>query len=383
MLKRNQVIKGCLTETNRSMKRRLINVAIETEIEKEKNKDYYNNFSFRNKDNNIKFPNIKTNKKNNDVQTKYNSNLLSNLIKKLNFNSKLTETDNEIPEISSKINMNKNKYYFSNSVKKSKNTINNNFLDDVENSNLILSSVKTPKLNILEKKDISNINNIFNKNDFLKNIISSSSDKNNNRTTILIKNLKHSESGESLNEEEKNCISNILKQKTTINFKEKINSKPKKIKHKDEFKEFLKEILKQHKNKNINKVKKKIKINTLLYNKQIPTLNNIFNIRTNTTNFPENNKKYMKTTFINTNKQQNKIILRNEFLNSNLKKKNNALLTDEIKNKKRNIFDKYRFNINRRTMLQVEEELINLEDKIKENFDRYRKNVDDEPTDIS
>ena len=82
MLKRNQVIKGCLTETNRSMKRRLINVAIETEIEKEKNKDYYNNFSFRNKDNNIKFPNIKTNKKNNDVQTKYNSNLLSNLIKK-------------------------------------------------------------------------------------------------------------------------------------------------------------------------------------------------------------------------------------------------------------------------------------------------------------
>ena len=383
MLKRNQVIKGCLTETNRSMKRRLINVAIETEIEKEKNKDYYNNFSFRNKDNNIKFPNIKTNKKNNDVQTKYNSNLLSNLIKKLNFNSKLTETDNEIPEISSKINMNKNKYYFSNSVKKSKNTINNNFLDDVENSNLILSSVKTPKLNILEKKDISNINNIFNKNDFLKNIISSSSDNNNNRTTILIKNLKHSESGESLNEEEKNCISNILKQKTTINFKEKINSKPKKIKHKDEFKEFLKEILKQHKNKNINKVKKKIKINTLLYNKQIPTLNNIFNIRTNTTNFPENNKKYMKTTFINTNKQQNKIILRNEFLNSNLKKKNNALLTDEIKNKKRNIFVIYRFNINRRTMLQVEEELINLEDKIKENFDRYRKNVDDEPTDIS
>ena len=383
MLKRNHVIKGCLTETNRSMKRRLINVAIETEIEKEKNKDCYNNFSFRNKDNNIKFPNIKTNKKNNDVQTKYNSNLLSNLIKKLNFNSKLTETDNEIPEISSKINMNKNKYYFSNSVKKSKNTINNNFLDDVENSNLILSSVKTPKLNILEKKDISNINNIFNKNDFLKNIISSSSDKNNNRTTILIKNLKHSESGESLNEEEKNCISNILKQKTTINFKEKINSKPKKIKHKDEFKEFLKEILKQHKNKNINKVKKKIKINTLLNNKQIPTLNNIFNIRTNTTNFPENNKKYLKTTFINTNKQQNKIILRNEFLNSNLKKKNNALLTDEIKNKKRNIFDKYRFNINRRTMLQVEEELINLEDKIKENFDRYRKNVDDEPTDIS
>jgi hypothetical protein len=379
MLQRNPAINGYLTETNRKMRKKFINVGVETE----KDKDYYNYFSTRNKDNYLKFPNIKIY---NGTQTKYNPNLISNIAKNIYFNTELTESENDIPKIRSKINKDKNKNFFSNSVKKCNNCFNslrNNCLEDVDNSNLVVSSIKTPKLNILDTNNISNINNIYSKKDFVKNYINSSNEKtdNNNRTSILIKKIKNSESNISLNEDEKNTILNLLMKKTTIKIKNKTEPKQKKLKpkHKDEFKEFLKEILKQHKDKNLNRVKKKIDINMLLNNKHIKSHNNINIAKKYNSNFNEKNSKKMKTCFNDYKKQHRNIMLRNEFLNSQLNHKNYGMLTEELKDKKRNIYDIYRFKRNKKIMNKVEEELINLENKIKKSFDIYKKNIDDEP----
>ena len=169
MFQGNPAINGYLTETNRKMRKKLINVGVETE----KDKDYYNYFSTRNKDNYLKFPNIKIY---NGTQTKYNPNLISNIAKNIYFNTELTESENDIPKISSKINKDKNKNFFSNSVKKCNNCFNslrNNCIDDADNSNLVVSSKKSPKLNILDTNNISNINNIYSKKDFVKNYINS------------------------------------------------------------------------------------------------------------------------------------------------------------------------------------------------------------------
>ena len=363
MFQRNPAINGYLTETNRKMRRKLINVGVETE----KDKDYYNYFSTRNKDNYLKFPNIKIY---NGSQTKYNTELI--------------ESENDVPKISSKINKDKNKNFFSNYVKKCNNCFNslrNNCLDGVDNSNLVFSSIKSPKLNILDTNNISNINNIYSKKDFVKNYIKSSNEKTNNRTYILIKKIKNSESNVSLNEDEKNTILNLLMKKTTIKIKNKTEPKQKKLKpkRKDEFKEFLKEILKQYKDKNLNRVKKKIDINMLLNNKHIKSHNTINIDRKYNVNFNEKNSKKMKTCFNDYKKQHRNIILRNEFLNSQLNKKNYGMLTEELKDKKRNIYDIYRFKIKKKAMNKVEEELINLEKKIKKSFDIYKKNIDDEP----
>ena len=386
MSQRNTILKTYLTESNTEMRRKLINIGIETEKEKDSNRLYLT----RNRDNILKFPNIRPIHKNNGIKTLYNTNIFNKIIKDININSDYFETDNDIPIITSKINDNQDKGPFSNSVKKCKdnyNTLNMNnyYLDEIEKSNLVLSSVKTPKFNILKYDNISNINNIYNKKDFLKINKASSNDKNNNRT-IIINNLKNnSKSNSNLNEEEKNTIQNLLNKKSIVkNFHKLNNNKKKKIskskEHKDEFKDFLKEILKQYKDKNINKVKKKIDINTLLNNKHIKTQNSINIINKN--NFGFNHSKVKDKTIKCNNymnkKKYNYLILRNELLDTKLSRKNVGG-TEDIKNKKRNIFNKYRFKKNRKIMSEVEEELINLEDKIKERFDRFRKNIDDEP----
>ena len=61
----------------------------------------------------------------------------------------------------------------------------NDYLDEIKKTNLVLSSMKTPKLNILKYNNINNINNIYNKNYFLKLDKISSNDKNNNKTIII------------------------------------------------------------------------------------------------------------------------------------------------------------------------------------------------------
>ena len=384
MFQRNTKLKTYLTESNTEMRRKLINIGIETE--KDSNRIYLT----RNKDNNLKFPNINKSNKSNGPKTRYNINFFySSLIKNLNINVDYIETDNEIPIITSKINDSQDKVFFSNSVKKYSDNYNilntNNYLDEIEKSNLVLSSVKTPKLNILKYGNISNINNIYNKKDFL-NINNITQNNKNSNKTIIINNLKNnSKSNSILNEDEKNTIQNLLNKKTIVkNIQKHYNSnkKEKTIKnkeHKNEFKEFLKEILKQYRDKNINKVKKKIDINTLLNGNQFKTQNSINIYKQNYFGFNQSKSKYKTTKFNNymNKKKYNYLILRNE-LNSKLNRKNVGL-TEDIKIKKRNIFNKYRFKKNKMIMNEVEEELINLEGKIKERFDRFRKNIDDEP----
>ena len=371
-----------MTDSSRKMRRKFINIGIETE----KVKDYYNYNSTRNIDSDLKFPNIDTFQKINDIKKRYNKSLYSNKnkIKNININSKkkiinyFSESDNDIPKITSKIN--KNEYFFPNSVKNNCNTINyQNYFDDIQNSNLILSSVKTPKINILTNNNISNINNIYNKKDFFHNYFSSLNNDDKKRYIITIKNLKNSESDISLNEEEKNSIMNLLEKKTFINVNNTKNNTTKKIKPKSEFKEFLKEVLNQYKNKNENKIKKKININSLLTNKK-----NINNIKENNLGIYEKNLRKINND-INKykNKNKKKLILRNQFFNSKSNKKSFGMLTEEVKPKKKNIFNMYRFKKNKIIMKEVEEELLNVENAIKKSFDKFKKNIDDEPVVIS
>ena len=373
-----------MTDSSRKMRRKFINIGIETE----KVKDYYNYNSTRNIDSDLKFPNIDTFQKINDIKKRYNKSLYSdkNKIKNININSKkkinnyCSESDNDIPKITSKIN--KNEYFFPNSVKNKNNynTINyQKYFDDIQNSNLILSSVKTPKINILTNNNISNINNIYNKKDFFHNYFSSLNNDDKKRYIIAIKNLKNSESDISLNEEEKNSIMNLLEKKTFINVNNTKNNTTKKIKPKSEFKEFLKEVLNQYKNKNENKIKKKININSLLTNKK-----NINNIKENNLGIYEKNLRKINND-INKykNKNKKKLILRNQFFNSKSNKKSFGMLTEEVKPKKKNIFNMYRFKKNKIIMKEVEEELLNVENAIKKSFDKFKKNIDDEPVVIS
>ena len=372
-----------MTDSDRKMKGKLINIGgREAEIDK----DYHNYNSTRHISTELKFPNIDIFKtmKNTKYSTLYNEN---NNIKNIKINSKnnlntyYNESESDIPKITSKINS-KNKYSNSNSVKKNKyiyKTINYNTFNDIQNSNLILTSI-TPKFNIKNDNNISNINNIYNKNDYLHDYFIPSNDKNNKRYMITIKNLKNTESDITLNEEEKNSILNLLEKRTFININNIKNNTIKNNKYKDEFKEFLKGILKQYKNKYKNKVKKKININSLLINNQIKNKYNT-NILTNY-NLGINER--MKS---DNDKNKNKncsIILRNEFLKSKLNNKNYRMLTEEIKLKKKNIFfDMYKFKKNQKIMKTVQEELINVQNAIKKSFDKYKKNIDDEPVNIS
>ena len=378
-----------MSNSNRKMRSEFINIGIGTE--KDKNKEIYKRYSTRNKEK-IKFPNIETYKKFNDIKEKItNETKFENLNKNLYYNSmrttkksknNYTETENDIPKITSKFHTKKYNNFFANSIRKNKSSFKTiyNFNDeDIQNSNLVLSSIKTPELNILNDKNISNINNIYNTNDYFKYSFSHSYNKNNNRRKmIIIRNLRKSESAISLNEEDKNCIMNLLEKKTLININlHKKMNKTKKIR-KDEFKEFLKEILKQFKDKNINRVKKKIDINTLLKNKKD---NN--KIKVKKFDIVGTNTDLTKTK--NNNKNDNKfksIILRNEYLNSKLNN-NIGMLTEDVSSKKRSIFNMYKFKKNKKMMNEVEKKLLKLENKIKENYERFKKNINDEPVNFS
>ena len=378
MSSRNQALNSYLTDSNRKIRKNLINIGIGTEQN--------NNYFFSSNKNQItQFPNIKIFNKINAFKTNYDRNISNNIDKNINLTDKnkhsFTESDNDIPTITSKFNSKRDNYYFPkfpNSVKKIRNIYYYNYLDEKINSNFVLTSMKKPNLNILNINNISNINNIYNQNDFLKSFITSLTNKNNKKSVITIKNLKNSESDIiALNENEKNNIKELLQKKSIVNLNKKI--RPIKTKHKDEFKEFLKEILKEYKSKNLKKIKKKIEINTLLYNNKNKN-------KTIGSNFKKNrldNEIYFKnlqnknTHYINNLKSN---ILNNEFLNSKLNKNKIRLLTEDFKFKKRNIFNNnYRFKKNRIIINKVEEELLDLEAKIKKNFDKFKKNIDDEP----
>jgi hypothetical protein len=375
-------------ESNRQMKAKLINIGVGTDILK--NKEFFKNHTQRNREKNFKFPTIDAFKKLNDKKENYPNTNLSNLYrgKNKNYNSvgtkershnhftNTTTSENDIPKITSKFSNSKINNFFPSTIKKKKQVFttlkNNNYADSIYKSNAVLTTIKQPELNINSENNISNINNIYNAKDYLKYSFSHSSHKNNDsRNLFTIRNIKNSESNITLNEEDKQCILNLLEQKSVINYNKRNKNRVKKIR-KDEFKEFLKEILKQHKKKNINRVKKKIDINDLLRNK---THNNKKKAKKFDDVYQRAKTKY--DSFKNDNRYKS-IILRNEYLNSKLNN-NKGMATEELNSRKRNVFNMYRFKKNQKIMNEVEEDLIKLEGKIKESFDRFKKNIDDEP----
>jgi hypothetical protein len=377
-----------VNDSNRQMKIKLINIGVGTDIIKDK--ESFNNHTQRNREKNFKFPTIDTNKKLKDIKENYQNNNL-NKNKKKSYNSvsskekisslitPIAQSENDIPKITSKFSNNKINDIFTNSIKINKQVYaslkDNNYDNNIFKSNVVLVSVKQPEININSDKNISNINNIYDTKDYLRYSFSQSNHKNkNSRNLLTIRNIKNSESNITLNEEDKQCILNLLEQKTVIYFNKRNKNKKnvKKIK-KDEFKEFLKEILKQNKKRNINRVKKKIDINALLKNK-----NHNYKKRTNKFDNVYQTTKTKYDSYKNDNRYKT-IILKNEYLNSKLNN-NLGMLTEDLNSKKRNVFNIYKFKKNKKILNEVEKNLIKIEGKIKESFDRFKKNINDEPT---
>jgi hypothetical protein len=228
--------------------------------------------------------------------------------------------------------------------------------------------LKTSKFNFINNNNISNINNIFNKKDYLKNTYSNMNNSIKRKDIITIKNLKNSDTDICSKENNygNNSILNLLYKKSMKEINKRIN-KTNKIQRRDEYKEFLQEVLRQYRTKNVIKVKKKIDINYLLKN-----INHFHNPKLN------NNEKLNETKNNNANKNPNKSD-NNELRNRNLESK---LIKNNIKNNEKNIrknyFNIYRFKKNKKLINEVEEKLSNLEDKIKENFDNFKNNIDNE-----
>ena len=353
-------MKTIINNSNRKTKTKLKNVGVGTDIikdkeeeidqekekdkDKDKDKELSKNFPQRNRLHNFKFPNIDIYKKFNDTKGNYpHINLYKSKIKNSNsvgpkekIKNYITQTENDIPRITSRYSNNKFNNFCTISLKNKKEIHTslkyNNYKDEIYHTILVSTSIKEPELNINSDKNISNINNIYNPNDYIKYSFSNSSHKhknNHSRNILTIRQIKNSESNIFLKEEAKNCILDLLEQKTVINFNKRSKNKPKKIR-KDEFKDFLKEILQQHKKKNINKVKKKIEINALLRNK-----NN--NYKTANKYGDDYNKAKTKYDSFKNDNMFKTIVLRNEYLNSKI---NNNIdigtLTEEPNFKKRN-----------------------------------------------
>lgn len=390
-----------MIDMNKKMGTKLINISRGTQKSKElANKEQIMYYTPRNKENIIIFPNIdiysKFNDINNDKKMKLRNTYINNREKELkhskydeiiknNYNSvdkikkQFTITEIDTPKIEENyINLDKN-YLDKNSLSKSFRNKNNTYNTitsinhDIKNNKLSLSFMKTTKYNFINNNNLSNINNIFNKKDFLKNTYSNMNNIIKRKDIMTINNLKNSDTDISSKENnyENNSILNLLYKKSMKEINQRIN-KTNKIQRRDEFKEFLQEVLRQYKTKNVIKVKKKIDINYLLKN-----IHSFNNPKLNKLNFDE---KYLTEQKIdNANKSSNKNDfneLRNENLKSKLNKRN---IRNNDKNiRKKNYFNIYRFKKNKRLINEVEEKLSNLEDKIKENFDKFKNNIDNE-----
>ena len=381
---------------DKKMGTKLINISRGTQKNKEKiNKDnfIYNNSS-KNKENIIIFPNIDNYIKFNDINndSKLRNTYINNRGKKIkyskfdeifkkNYNSvdkikkQYTITEFDTPKIEEKY-LDLDKKYLSTSFKNKNNTyytinsINHDFFIENIKNNKLSSFLKTNKFN---NNNISNINNIFNKKDYLKNTYSNMNNSIKRKNIMTIKNLKNSDTDiiSKENNYENNTILNLLYKKSMKIINQR-NNKRNKTQRRDEFKDFLQEVLRQYRTKNVIKVKKKVDINCLLKN-----LKNYNNPKVNKLNNNENNLNELNNN--NTNKNSNQSdynVLRNGNLESKFNKMN---LKNNGKNKiKKNYFNIYRFKKNKRLINEVEEKLSNLEDKIRENFDNFKNNIDNE-----
>ena len=386
------------TDKDKKMETKLNNISRGTQKNKEIiNKDNFIYCTSKNKENIIIFPNIDFYSKFNDIN---NNNKLRNIhlnnrkkelryskydeILKKNYNSvdkikkQFTITEFDTPKFEERY-VNLNKKYLSSSFKNKNNTfntinsINHDFLiEDIKINKLSTSFLKTSKLNIINNNNISNINNIFNKKDYLKNTFSYMNNSIKRKGIMTIKSLKNSDTDISSKENnyENNSILNLLYKKSMKEINQR-NNKTNKIQRRDEFKEFLQEVLRQYKTKNVIKVKKKVDINYLLKN-----IKKINNTKLNKLN---NKEKYLNEQKCNNgNKNSNKSDY-NELRNGNLESKFNKKNMNNCKNiRKNNYFNIYRFKKNKRLINEVEEKLSNLEDKIKENFDNFKNNIDNE-----
>ena len=388
-----------MKDMDKKKETKLINISRGTQKNKEIiNKDNFIYCTSKNKENIIIFPNIDFYIKFNDIN---NNNKLRNThinnrkkelryskydeILKKNYNSvdkikkQFTITEFDTPKFEEKY-VNLNKKYLSTSFKNKNNTfntinsINHDFLiEDIKINKLSTSFLKTSKLNFINNNNISNINNIFNKKDYLKNTYSNMNNSIKRKNIMTIKNLKNSDTDiiSKENNYENNSILNLLYKKSMKVINQR-NNKRNKTQRRDEFKDFLQEVLRQYRTKNVIKVKKKVDINCLLKN-----LKNYNNPKVNKLNNNENNLNELNNN--NTNKNSNQSdynVLRNGNLESKFNKMN---LKNNGKNKiKKNYFNIYRFKKNKRLINEVEEKLSNLEDKIRENFDNFKNNIDNE-----
>jgi len=376
---------------------KLINISRGTQKNKEViNKDNFIYHTSRKKENIISFPNIDNYSKFNDINNgnKIRNIYINNREKELkhskydeilakNYNSvdkikkQYTITEFDTPKIEEKyLSLDKN--YLTTSFKdKYKghytiNSINHNLsIEDIKRNKYSLSFLKATKFNFINN-NISNINNIFNKKDYLKNTYSNMKSNIKRKDIMTIKSLKNSNTDISSKENnyENNSILNLLYKKSMKEINQKIN-KGNKNQRRDEYKEFLQEVLRQYKTKNVIKVKKKVDINYLLKN-----INNMNNPKLNKANL---NDKYLNDiNRNNANKSSNKNNyneLRNGYLNSNFNKK---IIKNDKNIRKKNYFNIYRFKKNKRLINEVEEKLSNLEDKIRENLDNFKNNIDNE-----
>ena len=393
MSQRYSKMKLYMTDKNNQMRSKLMM------SEKDKPRENVKYFSARNDEGIIRFPNIietfskfneskhiyqvktrnNTNKNNKyiTINPSRNEETFSNIDKNLNseekFKNQFTETEFDSPKLSSKYNMGNR--LSSNSFKKNKKVYNtityNNNIDNMKKSSFVLSSMKRPNFSNININNISNINNIYNKKDYIKYAFSQLNDINNNNKRVITINYKKTETDLNSNEDDddycnKDNILNLLNKKS-MSFNPRIK-RVKKIKRKDEFKEFLKDVLKQYKNKNTNKVKRKININCLLNNIKIKNNNN------SKSNEPDNDNKELKE---KKNAEINSGILKNEYLNSKLnKKKKLKEIVNKNKLNKKNIFNIYKFNKNKILIDEIEDKLLKFEKKLKKDFSKYKQSID-------
>ena len=381
--------------SNRHSKKQLLisydNQKMRTELndrfmENEKDKEKYFHYTTVNNKDYLQFPNIEAYNKNGYTNKRYhlrnrtNSNLYKDKKRLKMFqhikNQSIDKTKrnlmtfNEINYTNTNTNKNKDKKFTSDSVNnKYYKTLNNKILlDEVKdsNSNLVLSSIKTPRINLSNMNNIDsicNINNIYDKSDYLK-FFSRQSHKNNKaRSLIIIKNLKNNRTEKSMNDNE-NSIAKLLLKKSSLNFDPNISNiyKNKKPKHRNEFKDFLQEILKNYRKKNKKKVKKKISTSYLMSFQ--PTKDMIKNkldidkISINRIDYDFNNRNNYKL---------------------NRSKKKIEIIPEEIKIKRKaNYYSIYRFKKNKELINDIENKFNNLENKIKDNLNKFREEVNNE-----
>ena len=369
------------------------------ENQKQKQKYYYSTI---NKDF-LNFPNIDNYNKYNDnkkihkLRIRNHNNYFRNIIKLKSLkydikNNSIEKSNQNLLEIKKyetilpKSEFKKNKKFISTFENKRYKTISyNNYNDDIKESNLVLSSIRIPKINLFNYNNISYINNIHNKEDYFKFIYSQTDKNNQDNSLITINHLKSCRTGKNLFDERKNLIE-LLNRKSSINFKLKISysQKHKKKKHKGEFKKYFEEMLNQCDKTNLNKKFKTKYLITELEDKKSLIKKN----KTKNEDIYLNKIKNNKNIYFNGKKGKEKDIfnttlMKSWYLKSKINKENKGTSTDDNNlNKNNNMFYMYLFKRNQKMMNNVEQEMTNIKNNLITIFNNYKKDIDNETANL-